>query len=259
MDKPLVAVSHPGKMGDALYALPAIRVLIEDWNAQVDFYTSEYCKPLEKLIKYQTGIRNFIVPESYTILGMDMGIRPWKMPVDGTLYNRIVHLGFRSVPDCPLPEFIGRTAGVPLSKLKPIYYEYPTADIPSNDYICIAPRGETTFKSLFEDIIVNSEKDVAIIGGKSDNSLTRFSTNEKGRNIFDLTGLDMLDTLTWMSKCSGFVGLMSAMLVLANGFDIPRIAVHDGIHWDMRHVLYSNKNHYPINPTRQEIEELLNL
>ena len=73
----------------------------------------------------------------------------------------------------------------------------------------------------------------------------------------DKTGVDMLDTLTLLAHSIGFVGLMSAQLVLANGFPIPRISPHDNIHWDMRHVINTSFNNYPINPTVEHVKALL--
>jgi len=46
-------------------------------------------------------------------------------------------------------------------------------------------------------------------------------------------------------------------LALANGFEIPKVAVHDGRSWDMRHIISSSTNHYPINPTAEQVLEIL--
>jgi hypothetical protein len=67
----------------------------------------------------------------------------------------------------------------------------------------------------------------------------------------------MLSTLSILSGAKGFVGLMSSQLVLANGFPYPRIAPHDGRSWDMRHVINTEYNHYPINPSVEQILSLL--
>lgn len=240
-----IAVSMPGKMGDALYALPTARLLYGIFGEKIDFYTSDYCRPMEKLVMYQDYINNFIIPEDYKIERMDMGVQPWKMPILEQIYTHVFQLGFQAVPDRSIHQYIAHKIGIdtPLA----IRYEYPKSSITGlpKEYICIAPRGNTTFVDTFNTLADSRES--VIIGGTGDYT---------GHGI-DMTGLDMLDTLYILSKAKGFVGLMSAMLVLANGFDIPRIAIHDGIHWDMRHVVYTEYNHYPINPTLAGLEAIL--
>lgn len=247
-----IAVSHPGKMGDALYSLPIIRFFCEEWNAKAHFYTSEYCKPMTRLMEYQSCINHVIIPPSYKILRTDVGIQPWEMPVDSSKYSRVVHLGFRSVPGSYLLIHMARQCGAHINKLPRIYYEYPEIDTLDEPYICIAPRGNTTYFELFRSIAHNSPIAVVIIGGPIDSVTSEKYTNHN-KPIIDLTGLDMLETVSWLSKCAGFVGLMSAMLVLANGFDMPKVIPHDNIHWDMRHVLYTNTHKYLVLPTVPDV------
>ena len=254
----VIAVSHPGKIGDALYCLPAIRFFCESWNAQAHFYTSDYCKPMKKLMEYQSCIDHTIIPPAYEILRTDIGIQPWQMPIDRAAYKRVVQMGFRSVPNGPIPIFIAAQCGAHLRKLPRVYYEYPEIETLDEPYICIAPRGETTYKGLFLDVAYKSPVAVVIIGGHID-SITDREENDNGKPIIDLTGMDMLETTSWLAGSVGFVGLMSAMLVLANGFSMIKIAPHDGIHWDMRHVINSSTNFYPINPTLDEVRRLLKL
>lgn len=239
-----IAFTHPGKMGDALYSLPVMRKICEDRNTICDFYTSSYCEPMRRLFEYQSFVDRFIVPPQYRVERMDMGCQPWYMPVPETLYDVVYHLGFRGIPDRAIHQYIASTIGIydPLA----IRYEYPYKIEPvDRPYICIAPRGETTYSNLFNEIA--QYLTCIVIGGKGDYI---------GHGI-DGTGLDMLDTLSILHHAQGFVGLMSSQLVLANGFDIPKIAPHDGRSWDMRHVVYTDKNHYPINPNIDTILQLL--
>jgi len=242
-----IACSHPGKIGDAVYALPSIRKACEIDNAKADFYTSDYCRPLRKLFEYQSCINNFYIPDSYHIERMDMGVQPYNLPIDMSAYDKIYQMGFRWVPDRAIPDFISLSVGIPLPVV--VEYEYPEFETLNEPYLVIAPRGETSYKDLFNKVIQNSPIKCVVTGGFGD--YTGFG--------IDLTGLDLLDTATWIAKSIGFVGLMSSQLALANGFDIPKIAPHDGIHWDMRHVIYSDTNFYPVNPSVMEILRILNI
>jgi hypothetical protein len=240
----LIAVTHPGKMGDTLYALPLARLLYGINGEKIDFYTSEYCRPLKELIEYQQYINQCIIPANYTIERMDMGCQPWLMPVQEG-YSQVYHAGFKSVPDRAIHQFIASEHGYygPLG----ISYEYPVQTRYKGDYICIAPRGETTYKELFNSLAQDTQ--AIIIGGKGDYT---------GYGI-DATGISMLDTLSLLAYAKGFVGLMSSQLVLANGFPYPKISPHDGKSWDMRHVVYTASNHYPINPTLADLKALLDI
>ncbi len=245
-----LAFTHPGKVGDLLYSLPTVKSICDAKGQQADFWTSEYCYPIVKrLLERQSYIRRCILSPTYVIEGMDMGVRPSRVPVDTILYETTYHLGFREVPNCALPQFIARSVGATWNgKIEYEYDDVPTLDEP---YIVLAPRGETSYKDTFLDLIKKSPVKTVIIGGLGDLIGDGTALNK--------CGLDLVETLPWIAKSRGFVGLMSSQLVLANGFDIPKVAPHDGIHWDMGHVIYSDTNFYPVNPTAEEILGLMEL
>jgi hypothetical protein len=243
MGKSKFAACHPGKIGDALYTLPLLRYIYGITGDKIDFYTSDYCAPMRSLFEYQPCINSFNIASDYKVERMDMGCQPWYMPIEE--YEQVFQLGFQSVPDRAIHQFIAKEQGITTGL--GIRYEHP--EVPKwniiGDYVCIAPRGETSYSTLFNEV---ADKTLAvIIGGEGDYT---------GHGI-DMTGISLLQTCSLLSRAKGFVGLMSAMLVLANGFDIPRIAPHDNRSWDMRHVVYTPYNHYPINPTAEEVLQLL--
>jgi len=178
---------------------------------------------------------------------MDMGCQPYKMPT-GVDYETVYHLGFRNCPDRPLPEFIANSIGVGI-KVE-IKYDYPEIETLDEPYVILAPRGRTTFAKLFEEFIELSPMKVVVVGALGDNVFT-------GNNIVDITGMDMLETTSWIAKSKGFVGLMSAMLVLANGFKMNKVSPHDGHSWNLSHAVKSDSNFYPVNPTANEVLRLL--
>lgn len=235
-----IACAHPGRLGDALYSLPTIKKLCELHSCTADFYTSNYCSPLRRLFERQSYIDNFYTAPNYVLKDFGCGAQPWYVPIDSTIYDKSYQLGFRHYPDKPLHKFIAQSVGVDVDKIE---YEFDDFETLNEPYIIVAPRGETTFKNLFTDVIRKSPYESVIIGGYGDYI---------GRG-FDLTGIDMLETLTWIAKSKGFIGLMSSQLVLANGFSIPKIAPHDGKSWHMHHVVNSETNFYPINPTTDEV------
>lgn len=241
------AAAHPGKMGDALYTLPFIRHIYNETGMKCDFYTSSYCAPLMDLFEYQSCIDKVIIPDNYVVERMDMGCQPWYMPVPDE-YERAYQLGFQRIPDRAVHQFIAHEQGVDIPLA--VEYEYPKSDTIYNRYVCLAPRHPSSYDRLFYLVAEELERrdfDVVVIGGK-------------GEYIgigYDYTGASMLKTVSLLSDAVGFMGLMSSQLVLANGFSYPKVSPHDGRSWDMGHVVKQASNHYPINPSVEEVLALL--
>lgn len=242
-----IAFAHPGRIGDALYCLPAIRWICHQRDCQADFYTSSYCAPMKRLVEYQSYINEFIILDDYVVTGGDCGNQPWYMSVPDKGYDQIYQLGFQHTPDRFLANWLARVAGAP--ERLPIWYDFPTGyggDWSKGNYIAIAPRGETSYSSLFKDLYYKCSEQIQVvqIGAEGEG----FDREQ------DYTGVDLLETLEIISHAKAFVGLMSANLVLANGFpDLPKFVPHDGKSWDMRHVLYTPNHHYLADPTPEEI------
>jgi hypothetical protein len=249
----MIAVSHPGKTGDAIYSLPTIRYLCEKHNCKADFYTSSHVARAKDLFEYQSCINKVIIPESYVIERYDMGIQPTVMPVEGE-YEAVYHLGYKYVPDQRLDWFIAHQNGIDTSLLPPVYYEFPEYDInlPEKFYV-LAGSGETGYKQTFLDFLKISDLPVIQVG-VNDHYL---NVEESKSQIIKMMDMSFLETCYVMSKSAGFVGLQTNQMVLANGFDIPKVAPHDGKSWDMRHVINGPKTHYPVDPTAEEILRLL--
>jgi len=249
-----IAFAHPGKLGDALYSLPTIRAICDEQGAIADFYTSAYCTPLRRLFEYQDCISCVVIADWYKVERMDCGCQPWYIPIPDS-YDRVYQLGFKRVPDRPIPNFIWYEQMYYDAHL-PIHYQYPDiARLMAEPYICLAPRGDTSYTDLFSGVVRALETrgvKTLVIGGNGD-----YSAVGARSEALDYTGTDLLETVSLLSYAAGFVGLMSSQLVLANGFIMPKVAPHDGHSWDMRHVVRSATNHYPVNPSVDSVLQLL--
>ncbi len=261
------AFAHPGKLGDALYCLPVMRKLCADHNATCDFYTSSYCAPLKRLFEYQSFISTFHVAQDYVLNGFGCGCQPPYVPVpDG--YDAVYQLGYKEWPHGPLHQSIANSVGInePLC----IQYDYPRLPIVTWNgaraitfknklgheprmhlpYVCVAPRHPSSYNDFFYNLTLELRKrDVNVV-----------QIGNEGEYIGvgrDATGFDMRRTVSLLSRARAFIGLMSSQLVLANGFDIPRIAVHDGVSYTMDHVVNGPWNHYPVWPTVEHVLTLL--
>lgn len=206
-----IAVTHPGKIGDCLYSLPAIRCLCMKYGEKADFWTSKYCSPLKRLMEYQSCIDEFHINEDYVMQHKEMGIQPWHLPVPNEKdYEVIYHLGFRAFPNKYQADYICEIAGVPTNQK--IYYDYPDVPTLEQDYIVVAPKKENFWIKPIEDL--NKSIAVVQIGAKEE---------YVGKIGIDKTGLDLLETTTWIAKAKAFMGGTSSQLVIAEGFQhIPR-------------------------------------
>lgn len=236
-----IAAAHPGKMGDALYALPAIREIAQRHGEPLDFYTSSYCEPLRRLFEAQACIDRFIVATDYVLVDFGCGARPWQVPVPEG-YEAVYQMGFADMPEVAIPDYIAGRAGLPAGL--PVQYDF---DLPAPEieepYIVTAPRGYTEYSPVFRAIADHCPIAVVEIGAAGDGT--------GSPRAIDKTGIDMLETLPWLAGARGFYGLHSAMLVLANGFPIPKVAPQG--RWDMRHVVRSPYNQYPVEPSAADI------
>ena len=251
----MIAVCHPGKIGDALYTLPTIRALSKKHNCKVDFYTSSYCEPILKLFNEQSEINKAQVLESYTPRDFSCGGQPWEMPLpNASDYEHVYQLGFRSVPDKSLPEFIAESAGLDRSAGNNIYYETKDfiVDLGVEPFIVLAPRGETVFADEFRRFIEMSPLPIYIIG-RQDEMLQGVVENEKVVSFIDQSFYSMVRLI---KHCKAFVGILSGPLCIANGFDMKKVIAYDDS-WDMRHSVYKPETTYIKNPTAEQIIESL--
>lgn len=225
----MIACTHPGKIGDCIYSLPTVRKLSEKFNTKVDFYTSSYCANLKKLFEYQPYINNFIVSDTYNIERLDMGVQPWNIDVPD-IYENVFHLGFREVPNTELPIYMAKLVGMDIPLTFSIAVEnFETLNEP---YITIAPRCDVDFISAYQDFVSRYKGNVVVVGAAHE--YPGFGINK--------TGLDFLESATWISKSIGFIGI-SSMFVLADFFNIPKVVLHKAGGLDTRHLTHNNTSY----------------
>jgi hypothetical protein len=128
----IIATSHPGRCGDAIFCLPTIKALCSRHNCQTDFYTSDWCAPIAPLMLAQPFIRKFIISPGYMIEAHGIGIQPWKMPIDASQYEAVYQLGFKTYPVTPIPDHIAASEGFPPL---PLALEYPKERVVPGDYL----------------------------------------------------------------------------------------------------------------------------
>ena len=233
---------------DALYSLPTILELCKKHDCKADFYTSPHCAPMKSLMEYQDCINEVIVTPDFT--------NDWSMtPADVGFsnipegkYEAFYDLSFKTFPNCCLPDFMAREVGV--KDRGPIKYKVP-GNYKKTGYLCLAPRTNRSpeFSKLFESIAVQAGKPVVVVGGPGEMLRSPYGQ--------DLTHLSMLDMADVIAGADGFVGVLSAPLVLAHGFDVPKVVVHDGVHIGLNHIVRDSFTKYLANPMADQVLEAL--
>jgi len=224
-----IAITHPGKYGDMLYCLPAAKALCEINGCKADFYTSQYCSGLKNLFEYQPYIDSFQVSPEHRIQNMGAGVQPWMVPVPSG-YKNTYHLGFRQPPGNPLPDYMCDLYSLPHSQITLDVPDFPTLDEP---YIVINPRGDVDFLPHYKDFFSRCPVPVVCLGAR----------HEYPGFGLDMTGLDFLESATWIKKSRGFVGI-SAMFVIADAFPIPKVVLSRLGGLDGRHLTQYGYTYY---------------
>lgn len=210
------AIAHPGKIGDFLYCLPTARALHERDGASIDMYTSELCRPIETLVRYQSYVNDIIFPADYVINNLGQGVQPWNMSIPAG-YDKVFQLGFEHFPQGPLHLFAAARAGV-VNVPSPMY-ECPNTFFYSSPYIVVAHCGSRTHPTLraaYKEFMQRCPIKCVQVGVEAD-----FIEDTPAENKI---GLDFLTTTSLISKASAFVGFYSGPLAIANGFPgLPKI------------------------------------
>jgi hypothetical protein len=195
--------------------LPTINTICERDDAVATFVTSEICRPMEKLMRYQRYIEDFIIPPEYEIRDTGQGVQPWEMPIIGT-YDRVYQLGFNNFPHGPIPLVIARKAG--LSEVPNPTYDFPVLDHGDEPYVVVGFSAIHSYPPIYyayREMIERCPIKVVQTGAVCDR--IEIACENK-------IGLDLLDTLSLLSQARLFVGFYSGLLVLANGFpELQRI------------------------------------
>lgn len=113
----MLTVTHPGRIGDLIWALPTVRAFAIE-HGPVRLWVSPWCKPLSNLLRKQPYIQGIEIDYSWPV--MDTApITPRVPPCAETFYSQepaamhepVVHLGYDKWPSMPLPFYTAEHLG----------------------------------------------------------------------------------------------------------------------------------------------------
>lgn len=111
----MLNISHPGRFGDVLWALPTVRALAKDHrpvrlHLPVDPADTTPMRKLVPLLEKQEYLQEIVIREDWSI-ELEAPRRPTSPPDEASYGDAWVHLGYRDWPTEPLPFYTASLAG----------------------------------------------------------------------------------------------------------------------------------------------------
>ncbi|HMO17729.1 MAG TPA: hypothetical protein PKA63_05525 [Oligoflexia bacterium] len=236
--KKKILVTHPGKIGDLLYSLNAIRAISIHFEAPVTLLTSTYSSSLKSILLLQEYIKDVLIDTNYRAENQNRGLQPHTMTIPGK-FDHVFQLGYREqdsfpITERPLSEYpffiLKEIYGLSLSGLdspRLILKDIGRAEIPS-PYFVFQCLGETLDVVLGPDELNKvATRWSAII--KSFGISSVVLTGEREINRYRALGLNpivpenFLESAKYLLNSKGLIAPQSALLALANELGVPRI------------------------------------
>jgi ADP-heptose:LPS heptosyltransferase len=135
----ILLCTAPGKHGDILWSLPTVRAVGETFRTSVDLLVSERYGTHRDLLALQPYIRHVHVSSRWREADGRSAWEPFESalhhePLETPEHDRVIHLGYRSRPDKPLPEFIYAQAASAVRdvSLAPLRLDIPWIEVRSS-------------------------------------------------------------------------------------------------------------------------------
>lgn len=223
-------VTHPGKLGDLLWATSTMSALWDLTGRNPDlrnrFLTSRYCEPLLPLLRAQPYIATADVIPEWEITSDCPGLQPWKPPNSDYLVS--YNLGMREWPSPTILEYTARQAAVIpttppfLRSAKTRLKWHPSQN---QRWICIGFTDE--WVELKAGLVVALAKAFPdrslILMSKEDSRLSR--EFRFPANVIKLRNSSFEEASEFLIASALFVGCKSALRVLALGLGCPTVVV----------------------------------
>ena len=233
-----ILVTFPGKMGDLIYTLPAIMSLREHFDCEIDYQTSEYCRPAVSLIKSQPCVEDCFIDPDYILENFYYGCQP-PMMSEPPGYDKVIHFGFKK-------ELLGDVHTSHLIKVPYITLEKGyDLKLPGNtddeylflagkdqkDYIVLIGFGETMrfqfrrwqhwgYRRFWRKIARRIEGELIIIARPNEEYFYRGFGGEI------ICPRDLMETANIINNAGCFIGGQSVGAAIADGLKTPRLILN---------------------------------
>ncbi|MFH1139805.1 MAG: hypothetical protein V1816_27320 [Pseudomonadota bacterium] len=230
-----ILFTFPGKLGDLVYSLPAVRAAAAYFRRRVFFQTSEFCRPALPLLSSLPFIAGAFLDPDYRLEHARFGVQPYLMS-EPPGFSTVFHLGFRpgllekSIFSRPLIDsfffVLKEVYGLELSWGREPYLHL--AGPAQGEDIVFQGHGET-LRDLMD---VASKKRLAEFWPELFRLTGRRVTAVCApgeRDVYRALGMpavcpaNLLQTARLIRKAKVFVGVQSAAAAVADGLAAPRL------------------------------------
>lgn len=242
-----IAICSPELNGDVLWALPAARELARRAGCQADFWLGPRGRNLPDLLAVQDFVRKVIVDWDFPCPGPGDS-HDMEKPKGSPEYEHVHQLGFRQGQEChgSLLDYFCQAVGLPRQgHWIDIPRWCPQDPLPEGDFVCLAAKSQdggmhVRWGEMWREFVRRCPLPVVEVGlPESPTAVDAGAINRCRPGFLEMAGV--------ISRCKYFVGHISAPLVIADAFpNVVRIAVHDGVNWNLNACTRSAMNHYPV-------------
>ena len=232
-----ILVTHPGKLGDLVYSLSAIRAISKHFSSPVSIQISHYCGAIEKLLLVQDYIDQVYIDHNYKVKHEHRGFQPHTLePIEG--FEKVFELGYREEDDYDLIN--NHLRGYGFFALKEFYglvldeLDGPSLTLPfdmgSSDKFVFQGFGETLDMVLGPDRVNNIMIHwAAVLRSTGKNYLVvtgpREALRYKALGFETLVSYDLLETAMILTQAKGVIASQSIVAALANELQTHRLVL----------------------------------
>jgi len=238
-----ILVTHAGRHGDCLWALPTVRAIAEAVGEPVDFCISHEYRSLVSLIQAQHYIREAFSDAEW-LVQQTAPISPAEPPAEhrymGRAYDKTIHLSFKGWPEAPtLAEGYLLNGQAALLKVLEMHLDRPWIKVDEAEFCGIAVGFTDEWFELkfglcgllYEGL---AKQGLAVDGVVMAAPGSRWELEAK------VTPTSWLGAAQMIQGSKIFLGCLSALAVLAAAMGKPRVLVepneqrHHPVfqHWD---------------------------
>lgn len=239
----MIVVTHPGRFGDLLWALPTARLLAEAYGAPVHLHIPAQYDAIAPLLRQQPYLASVLSREDWQV-EQTAPITPRQPPAwqTATRPDRVFHLGYRGWPQYPLPlevhtdvaahQWRDADGVLPALDLTRPWITATSIDDAGSD--CAVGFTEEHFELKYGiwSLLINREPRVVGVGAPTDpgRGFISLCTSPRWQQEADHGGADWPTAASWISASKVFLGCCSALHVLAVALGVPAVVMEPNPH-----------------------------
>lgn len=234
-----ILITHPGKLGDLVYSLGAIKALSEFRSKKVTLLISTYCASLTQLLLCQPYVESVLIDYDYRPVHEHRGFQPHTLDFESlsAKYSEIYEFGYREQDAYDLNS--RHLKGYPFYLLNEFYHlnineslthaiEIPFVKNQEQEFIAFQGFGETLDVVFGPDkvnhimmhwaaVLKASKKKIIAVTGPREVERYR----KLGFETF--TSINLLDTAIFLSQAKSVISSQSVVAAVANEMQLSRL------------------------------------